>query len=104
IDEVERRGGVLSVNHPLGGDCSWLHSVRRRPAAVELFHTEWYADLRSTAPLAWFRNWQAGATIIGGSDFHMLEQPQRPGVPTTWVQAEDDSAEAILAGLAAGRT
>lgn len=104
VAEVARRGGTLSINHPISGDCSWLHPLVERPAAVELWHATWYLELISTAPFAWFRDWPAGAVLLGGSDFHMLEEPQRPGTPVTWVAAEDDSAEAILAGVAAGRT
>ncbi|WP_350348246.1 CehA/McbA family metallohydrolase [Agromyces sp. G08B096] len=104
VDEVERRGGILSINHPISGDCSWLHRLERRPAGVELWHSTWFHELISTAPFAWFRTWPAGATILGGSDTHLLEEPQRPGTPTTWVAAEDDSAEAILDGVRRGRT
>jgi len=104
VDEVERRGGVLSINHPISGDCSWVHRLERRPAAVELWHSTWFAELISTAPFAWFRTWPAGATLLGGSDVHMVEEPQRPGTPTTWVAAADASAEAILDGVRAGRT
>lgn len=104
VDEVGRRGGILSINHPISGDCSWVHLLERRPAAVELWHSTWYRELISTAPFAWFRTWQPGATLLGGSDVHLLEEPQRPGTPTTWVAAEDSSAEAILAGVHAGRT
>ncbi|WP_157006326.1 CehA/McbA family metallohydrolase [Agromyces laixinhei] len=104
VDEVERRGGILSINHPISGDCSWLHRLERRPAAVELWHASWYLELISTAPFAWFRTWPEGATLLGGSDTHMLEEPQRPGTPTTWVASTDASAEAILEGVRAGRT
>ncbi|UOE43518.1 CehA/McbA family metallohydrolase [Agromyces larvae] len=104
VDEVERRGGILSINHPISGDCSWVHRLERRPAAVELWHATWYLELISTAPFAWFRTWPQGATLLGGSDFHLPEEPQRPGTPTTWVAAEDDSAEAILEGVRLGRT
>ncbi|MEV1128514.1 CehA/McbA family metallohydrolase [Agromyces sp. NPDC049794] len=104
VDDVDDRGGILSINHPISGDCSWVHRLDRRPAAVELWHSTWFAELISTAPLAWFRTWPAGATLLGGSDTHMLEEPQRPGTPTTWVAAEDASADAILDGVRAGRT
>jgi hypothetical protein len=104
VDEVERRGGVLSINHPISGDCSWVHRLERRPAAVELWHSTWFAELISTAPFSWFRTWPAGATLLGGSDVHMLEEPQRPGTPTTWVAAADASVEALLDGVRAGRT
>ncbi|MEA4945571.1 MAG: CehA/McbA family metallohydrolase [Propionicimonas sp.] len=104
VRTVAARGGTLSINHPISGDCSWLHRLPQRPAAVELWHATWYRELISTAPLAWFTTWPAGATLIGGSDTHLVREPQRPGTPTTWVAAEEPTAEAILAGLAAGRT
>lgn len=109
VDEVERRGGVLSVNHPISGDCSWLHPLERLPRALELWHSTWYAELISTAPLAWHRRWApdgdpASVVLIGGADFHDAAQGVGPGTPTTWVAAEDASPEAMLAGVAAGRT
>lgn len=104
VEEVERRGGILSINHPISGDCSWIHALSRRPAAVELWHSTWYRNMISTAPLAWLGNWSPGATLLGGSDFHTLEEPPRPGTPTTWVAAEDASVAAILDGVRAGRT
>ncbi|MGB4137332.1 MAG: CehA/McbA family metallohydrolase [Microbacterium sp.] len=104
VDDVERRGGVLSVNHPISGDCSWLHPLERRPGAIELWHSTWYRELIDTSPFAYHALWQPGATLLGGADFHMRSQGVGPGTPTTWVAAEDPSAEAILAGVAAGRT
>lgn len=104
VDEVERRGGVLSVNHPISGDCSWLHPLERTPRAIELWHSTWYRELIATSPLAFHERWDRGAVLLGGADFHMRSQGVGPGTPTTWVAAEDDSAEAILAGVAAGRT
>ncbi|MEA5117469.1 MAG: CehA/McbA family metallohydrolase, partial [Propionicimonas sp.] len=97
VRTVAARGGTLSINHPISGDCSWLHRLPQRPAAVELWHATWYRELISTAPLAWFTTWPAGATLIGGSDTHLVREPQRPGTPTTWVAAEEPTAEAILA-------
>lgn len=104
VDEVSRRGGVLSVNHPISGDCSWLHPLERRPRAIELWHSTWYEELIATSPLAYFLLWEQGVTLLGGADFHRREQGIGPGTPTTWVAAEDSSAEAILDGVAAGRT
>lgn len=104
VDETDRRGGVLSVNHPISGDCSWLHPLERLPHALELWHSTWYRELISTAPLAWHRRWAPDVVLLGGADFHMASQGVGPGTPTTWVAAEDASPEAILAGVAAGRT
>lgn len=104
VDEVDRRGGVLSVNHPLSGDCSWLHPLTRMPRAIELWHSTWYRELIDTAPFAFHERWTKDAVLLGGADFHMQSQGVGPGTPTTWVAAEDDSVEAILAGVAGGRT
>ncbi|WP_206673686.1 CehA/McbA family metallohydrolase [Pseudactinotalea terrae] len=107
VDDVAARGGVLSVNHAVDGDCSWQFPLERLPAALELWHISWYRDLTATFPWALWARWggisPTPVTPIGGSDFH------RPGaytlgMPTTWVCAEDSSPEAILAGVAAGRT
>lgn len=104
VDEVERRGGVLSVNHPISGDCSWLHPLERTPGAIELWHSTWYQELIATSPLAYFALWEQDVTLLGGADFHMRSEGIGPGTPTTWVAAVDSSAEAILEGVAAGRT
>lgn len=104
VDEVERRGGVLSVNHPISGDCSWLHPLERAPRAIEVWHSTWYDELIATSPLAFLALWEPGVTLLGGADFHRRIQGVGPGTPTTWVAAEDASPEAILAGVAAGRT
>lgn len=104
VDDVERRGGVLSVNHPISGDCSWLHPLERTPRAIELWHSTWYRELIATSPLAFFERWNPDTVLLGGADFHMRSEGVGPGTPTTWVAAEDASPEAILAGVAAGRT
>lgn len=104
VDEVERRGGVMSVNHAIRGDCSWLHPLERTPRALELWHSTWYLELIDTGPLAFHRRWDTSAVLLGGADFHRQRQGIGPGTPTTWVAAEDSSPEAILAGVKAGRT
>lgn len=96
--EVRARGGLLSVNHPLGGDCSWRHEVTERPPLAEIWHSSWH-DRRCGAPLAWWQTWGASTVPIGGSDFHRHSEVT-PGSPTTWVQCEDDD---VLGGLRAGR-
>ncbi len=104
VDDVAARGGFMSINHPVSGDCSWLHQLQRAPGGVELYHSDWYKEPISTAALAWFQRWEKGVVLIGGGDFHDLSKPLRPGLPTTWVAAEECTPEAILAGIAAGRT
>lgn len=103
-DDVAERGGLMSINHPVSGDCSWLHAVEREPGGVELYHSSWYEEPIATSALAWFQRWSHDVVLIGGGDFHNRSKPLRPGLPTTWVAAEGCSPESILDGIRAGRT
>ena len=102
LDQTQRRGGLLSVNHPIGGEVSWTLPMRGRPPLVEVWHWSW-VDLRWTAPLAWWLAWDAGAIPVGGSDWHRPGSDAPPGAPTTWVECDGDGPEAVLDGLRAGR-
>ena len=98
LDAAEAHGGLLSVNHPLAGDCRWRRPLRRRPPLAEVWHSSW--DRAAPVPIAWWLGWGAGHPI-GGSDFHRWNDDGLPGQPTTWVEAEDND---VLGALAAGRT
>ncbi|MGO1972259.1 MAG: CehA/McbA family metallohydrolase [Propionibacteriaceae bacterium] len=104
VGEVERRGGILSVNHPLEGDCAWLHPLPVKPLALELWHISWFRDLKHTFAWALWPLWDQRAVLLGGSDFHAPEEGWPLGTPTTWVAAEECTPAAILAGVRAGRT
>lgn len=137
VEEARRRGAVMSVNHPVSDDCSWLHRLDRAPDGVELYHGSWYRNLTETSTLAWYQLWRQlhcatsgdgtgrgevggadgvgegragtgdpvpGGIILGGGDFHDRSTPLRPGMPTTWIAAEERSPGALLEGLRAGRT
>lgn len=108
--DVEQRGGLLSVNHPLAADCAWRHPLTVAPPLAELWHGTWL-DRRWGGPLAWWQAWTAWADAsgdtpvpVGGSDFHRLGQGQLPGRPTTWVACTDEHPDGVLDGLRAGRT
>jgi hypothetical protein len=93
---VARRGGLLSINHPSRGDCSWRHPALA-PFA-EVWHSSWL-DRQDGGPLAWWL--AAGRPVpVGGSDWHRPGDLE-PGTPTTWVACADGD---VLGGLAAGRT
>jgi len=96
-------GGLLSINHPLGGDCAWRQPMPQRPPLAEVWHSGWW-DRTWGAPLAWLLAWDTGTIPIGGSDFHNPAQEQRLGQPTTWVLAPSSDVDDVLAGLTAGRT
>lgn len=105
VREVDARGGVLSVNHAVDGDYAWQHPLTTLPRALELWHISWFRDLTSTFPWAFWQRWGGDAVVpIGGSDFHKPGGGWTLGTPTTWVAAVQNTPEAILAGLAAGRT
>jgi len=114
LADAERRGALLSVNHPWApGDSAWRRTLSPKAPAVEAWHSTW--DLRAPEPLdEWAEH---GAVPIGGSDFHRHGAPAKrsgaeargygartvPGEPTTWVEAEDRSTAAVLDAIRAGR-
>lgn len=117
VREVARRGGLLSINHPLAADCAWREPLTVRPPLAEIWHWTWL--VRSWGgPMAWWMAWDPATIPVGGSDFHRLDQGRIPGQPATWVLcadtdgaaqadravATDVAGPAVLAGLAAGRT
>ncbi|MCT1776741.1 CehA/McbA family metallohydrolase [Brachybacterium sp. p3-SID957] len=110
--DVEAAGGLLSVNHPVSGDCAWLETVPAQVSGVEIIHADLYAAPASTAAFAWLAlvdrsrelAGQRPLTLLGGSDFHSLDTPIRPGTPTTWVCVEEASPAGVLDALRAGRT
>jgi hypothetical protein len=103
LESAERRGGLLSVNHPIGGHVSWTIPMTRRPPLVEVWHWSWL-DLRWTNSLSWWLAWDPGAIPVGGSDWHRPGADSAPGSPTTWIEAASAEPQALLDGLRAGRT
>jgi PHP domain len=103
LDACEAAGGLLSVNHPYGGQVSWMAPMKRRPPLLEAWHWSWL-DTRWTTPLSWWRAWDPAAIPVGGSDWHRPGSDAPPGTPTTWVESEDTDPAAVLAAIAAGRT
>jgi hypothetical protein len=109
VKTVRERGGLLSINHPLSGDCAWRHPLPEHPPLAEVWHSSWQAPTWG-GPVAWWQAWGASATPIGGSDFHRPDDGVALGSPTTWVAVDthartaDELVPAILEGLRAGRT
>ena len=102
LEQTQRHGGLLSVNHPIAGPHSWTLPMRERPPLVEVWHWSWL-DLRWTLPLAWWLAWDPDAVPVGGSDWHRPGSDAPPGRPTTWVECEGDQPGDVLDGLRAGR-
>lgn len=104
VDSVSSNGGLLSINHPVDGDCSWQWNLDRKPAHAEIMHSTWHHDRAATSIWAWWNAWGTAVIPLGGSDFHRPNDGVEPGTPTTWVAASDPSPEAILDAALAGRT
>jgi PHP domain len=103
LDATERAGGLLSVNHPIGGPVSWTIPMTRRPPLAEVWHWSWL-DPHWTTPLAWWLAWDPAVIPVGGSDWHRPGDDAPPGSPTTWVECAGDDPGAVLDGLRQGRT
>lgn len=103
LAETERRGGILSINHPLAGDHAWRQPMARRPGFAEIWHWTWL-DRRWGGPLAWWLAWNPDAVPLGGSDFHDPSQRRPLGSPTTWVQCAGSGVDDVLGAVAEGRT
>jgi hypothetical protein len=102
LAQTEQADGLLSINHPYGGQVSWIAPMRRRPPLIEVWHWCWL-DLHWTAPLSWWLAWYPAAIAVGGSDWHRPGSDAPPGSPTTWVQSYDTDPAAVLDGVGAGR-
>jgi hypothetical protein len=103
LSAAERGGGLMSVNHPFGGDVSWLHAMERRPPLLEVWHWSWL-DPTWTTPLSWWQAWDPSAIPVGGSDWHRPGSDSPLGTPTTWVECDDDSGvDGVIEALRAGR-
>jgi hypothetical protein len=103
LEATEQAGGLLSVNHPIGGHVSWTIPMLRRPPLAEVWHWSWL-DPHWTTPLAWWLAWDPTALPVGGSDWHRPGSDARPGSPTTWVECAGDGPDEVLDALRSGRS
>ena len=104
LNQTQKQGGLLSINHPLSSPCHWRRDTPEGIHMTELWHSSW--DRVSDDPLLWWR--ENGSKIpIGGSDFHRFTSDGLPGEPTTWVEIDTEdnevSQDRVLRALTAGR-
>ncbi len=106
---AQSRGGVISINHPKAGGPPWEFGYDVPFTCMEVWHG--YPHYNHEPLGVWERLLQQGRRIVGvgGSDTHLLpppaarEFPIRLGRPTTYVWAETNTVDAILAGIRQGR-
>jgi hypothetical protein len=116
MSQIAELGMLNSINHPLLKPWEWQDGTTQLENlhCLEIWNDPDWPDNAQANPAAaemWTRWLNAGyrITAIGGSDFHFLpdEIPgfpgERPGLPSTFVYAQELSSTAILDGLRCGR-
>lgn len=120
-DLLRSRGGIFQINHPAGesvdwpNDPDWRYGYQIVPDAVEVWNiTPWWqapapASNDTEGAIDFWEGWLdrgEQVAVTGGADNHWLytTPAQGAGQPTTWVWVSDDSAQAVLDGIRAGRT
>jgi len=111
IDAAHTQNALFSINHPSAFlCCPWEYEAYEGVDSIEVWNSMYLLpnfNFVSTQGF-WDDHLLSGKRIpgVGGSDTHELAGFQayflRHAEPTTWVYAEERSAEAILAGIRAG--
>ena len=111
VSEVASRGGLLSINHPLGGDCSWRQPLPEHPPLAEVWHSSWLDPaLGRTHRLVASLGHESARRRSVAATGTTRPRITPPGTPTTWIAVDaaaegpDELPPAVLEGLAAGRT
>ncbi len=111
LAQARRLGGVTMVNHPKPINDDWRYDVWDGVDLIEIWNLPW--PVRNWVSVErWHTLLTEGRYIpaVGGSDRHQpkLPDPDHPilqlASPTTWVYAQSNSAEPILAGLCCGQS
>lgn len=113
LDEVERKGGLLSINHPglpTGSACMGCGWSVKDTDFTRVHVVEAINGGNTEGPLSGIPFWQKRlndgfrVTAVGGSDNHnaTLEPKHGVGRPTTVVWANELSERAVLEGIRAG--
>jgi len=112
IDAAHTQNALFSINHPstfLGRP--WEYEAYEGIDSIEIWNSMYLLPNFSfvATRVFWDDHLLSGQRIpgVGGSDTHQLAGFEsnflRHAEPTTWVYAEERTAEAILAGIRAGR-
>ncbi len=111
VDAAHEQDALFSINHPAAFVCCpWEYTVPEGVDCVEVWNAMYRLPNfnRHAGHTFWETILQSGRRMpaVGGSDNHQVAGFQSyfnpHGNPTTWVFAEDKTAEAILAGIKAG--
>ena len=111
IDAAHIQNALFSINHPsafLG--CPWGYEAYEGIDSIEIWNSMYLLPNFSfvSTRVFWDDHLLSGKRIpgVGGSDTHQLKGFEaiflRHAEPTTWVYADERSAEALLDGIRAG--
>jgi len=112
IDAAHAQDVLFSINHPTDYDCCpWEYEDDDGADSIEVWNALYRLPNQNVIATHGF--WDdvlldgRRVPAVGGSDMHDLRGLfglyLRVGDPTTWVYAEEGTAEAVLAGIRAGR-
>lgn len=106
IDACRDAGAVASLNHPFCSNCPFLLEKESLPFdSVEVWNTVQHSDNLKNRDW-WVEQLNQGKhiTAIGGSDYHRdYVKLHILAMPTTYVLAEEKTADAILKAIKEGR-
>jgi hypothetical protein len=111
LNAAHDQGTLFSINHPTSIlTSSWDYPVYDTIDSIEVWNAMYRLPSlnRWTEHHFWDNLLNSGRRIpgVGGSDTHQVEKWQSRllshGNPTTWVFAQEKSAEAILSGIKSG--
>ena len=112
IDAAHEQGALFSINHPSAYPCCvWEYENLVGFDSIEVWNALYRIPNYNfiSTHIFWDEHLLAGRRVtgLGGSDTHQLKGLVsfylKLGEPTTWVYAEQASAEAVLSGIKAGR-
>jgi hypothetical protein len=105
LRQARRAGSFISLNHPFDWDpgCAWRWTWDVEYDALEAVNGP-YRPTNQRAMDWWQKQLCAGRKlpVVGGSDSHNCFELTLAGMPTTWVYAEENGREAIVAALKRG--
>jgi hypothetical protein len=115
VDQAHRQNALVSINHPNAfGDpwctgCHWDFAQVDFSAidAIEVWNGRWaIPETDNIGALAfWTDLLNAGLrpTAVSGTDSHSAEEDEYPGLPMTYVHADECTEQSILEGIRRGR-
>jgi hypothetical protein len=107
LQAARDKGCFISLNHPFDWDpgCQWRWTWDVPYDAIEVVNGPWRPT--NARALVWWQELLARGgrlAVVGGSDAHNCFELTLAGMPTTWVYAEENARETLVAALKRGNS